>query len=68
MSASGDSITVRPREFGASQQTPARIGERGLVEPLATLGYTFVSMTLNTLDVPVVGPEQPFPRKRTVDE
>jgi 4-carboxymuconolactone decarboxylase len=46
------------------QQAVARFGEQGLMELVATLGfYTFVSMTLNTFNVPMPGVEQPFPRK-----
>jgi 4-carboxymuconolactone decarboxylase len=42
----------------------ARFGEQGLVELVAVIGfYTFVSMTLNTFDVPMPGVEQPFPRR-----
>ncbi len=43
----------------------ATFGEQGLMELIATIGfYTFVSMTLNTFDIPVAaGLETPFPRE-----
>src|SRR5262245_62144501 len=45
------------------QRAVARFGEQGLMELIATLGfYTFVSMTLNSFDVPMPGVEPPFPR------
>ncbi|HTO53806.1 MAG TPA: carboxymuconolactone decarboxylase family protein [Myxococcota bacterium] len=45
------------------QQAVARLGEQGLIELIATLGfYTFVSMTLNAFDVHAPVAEQPFKR------
>ena len=45
------------------QRAVARFGEQGLVELVAVLGfYTFVSMTLNSFDVPMPGVAPPFPR------
>ena len=45
------------------QRAVARFGEQGLVELIAVLGfYTFVSMTLNSFDVPMPGVAPPFPR------
>ncbi len=45
------------------QRAVARFSEQGLVELVGTIGfYTFVSMTLNTFDVPMPGVQQPFPR------
>ncbi len=55
--------TTRDLPLDVYQRAVARFGEQGLMELLATLGfYTFVSMTLNSFDVPMPGVEQPFPR------